>query len=243
MAEISKITLPSGSTYDLKDRVAREAIASGFSYVFATDAATTPKGVKWSVSSQAGPTTITGTLEASASTKGIFYLVPSDQSASGDNDIYDEYITISKSNVFSWEKLGNTRIDISSLGALAYKGSASGSYTPSGTVTTPTITVTPSTTKKYVATSATAGGNVTSGSFTANTPTAVTLPTLNMSVTSETLSMTWSAGSVTAGKAASCTLPEVTLPTFSEQTIATGISSASSSQPSFSGTAGTVTVQ
>lgn len=32
MADISKITLPSGNTYDIKDAVARELIAGGISF-------------------------------------------------------------------------------------------------------------------------------------------------------------------------------------------------------------------
>lgn len=35
MAEISKITLPSGNTYDLKDAVARQMISGGVSFIVA----------------------------------------------------------------------------------------------------------------------------------------------------------------------------------------------------------------
>lgn len=119
MPDISRITMPSGTTYDIKDSVARQ-MASGFRYTLSTDAATTPAGVQW----KSGTTTITGTLVASSETVGIFYLVPSMKSAEGDKDIYDEYITIEKSaGVYDWEKIGNTQIDIGNLGDLAFKSS------------------------------------------------------------------------------------------------------------------------
>ena len=105
-------------------------------------------------------------------------------------------------------------------------GTGTANYTPAGTVSTPTITVTPSTVSKYVATSATGGGSVTAG-----TKASCTLPVLTTSVSNEVLTIGWSAGSFTQN-----TPTAVTLPSFSSQTIATGISSASSSQPTFTGT-------
>lgn len=105
-------------------------------------------------------------------------------------------------------------------------GTGTANYTPAGTVGTPTITVTPSTTTKYVAASATGGGSVTAGSAAA-----CTLPVLTTSVANETLTIGWAAGEFTPN-----TPTAVTLPSFSSQTIATGISSATSSQPSFTGT-------
>ena len=87
---------------------------------------------------------------------------------------------------------------------------------PAGTVSTPTITVTPSTTTKYVASSATGGGTVTNG----------TAATFTATVSNENLTFGWTANTPTA----------VTLPSFSSQTIATGITSATSTQPSFTGT-------
>ena len=66
MADISKITLPSGNTYELKDAVAREMISGGISFIVAWDGTSTPvpasipAGVK--VTYQG--TTYTGTLSA-----------------------------------------------------------------------------------------------------------------------------------------------------------------------------------
>lgn len=83
------------------------------------------------------------------------------------------------------------------------------SHTPAGTVSTPTITVTPNTT-------------------TVNSITAVgTLPSLSTSVTNRCLTLTWNAG---------------TLPTKgANTTVATGIKSATATQPTFTGTAATLT--
>lgn len=258
MADISKITLPSGTTYNIKDEVARQAAGAGVSFVVATDAASTPKDVTWDDDG----TTITGTLEPSDSTAGAFYLVPA--TTSGGKDIYAEYITLKDGNTYSWEKIGTTDIDLSNLGDLAYKDNATGNYTPEGTVSqpsftgtsgnvsvtgtpsgsisvgsgttnytpagnvsAPTITVTPSTTTGYVAASATGGGSVTAG-----VAASATMPVLETSVSNETLTLSWTAGSFTAN-----TPTAVTLPSFSSQTIVDGITSASATTPTFTGTA------
>lgn len=96
-----------------------------------------------------------------------------------------------------------------SLGALAFKDGASGSFTPSGTVSVPTITVSPTT--KSVKVMDTSG----------------VLPTWSASVSEETLSFAFTQGS---------------MPTTSTETVVTGIADATSSRPTFSGTAGTVSV-
>ncbi len=129
---ISRITLPSGTTYDICDLTAREAAAHGMAMNLCTDASNTPQGVEW----MSGGTKITGTLAASASTQGAFFLVP--VTTRSGRDIYAEYVTVSDgapAPAYSWEKIGTTDIDLSDLGGLAYKDSASGSYTPQGSVT------------------------------------------------------------------------------------------------------------
>lgn len=279
MADISKIILPSGSEYNIKDEVARQMASAGVSFTICTTAANTPKDVTW----DDGGTTITGTLVASASTTGIFYLVKA--TTQGGKDIFSEYVTIKDGNNYSWEKIGTTDIDLSDLGTLAYKdtvtvnvkpegtvskpsftgntltstgsfvpdgtvskptftgtegnvtvtgtpagtisvGTGSANYTPAGTVSTPTITVTPNTATKYVAGSATGGGSVNAGSAAS-----CTLPQLQTSVSDETLTLSWTPGSFTPN-----TPTSVTLPSFTSQTIVSGIQSATSSQPSFTGT-------
>ena len=95
MAEISKITLPSGNTYDIKDATARSSIEqiikAGLTYKVVTSLPT-----------------------ASADTLGSIYLVAHSH---GTNDVYDEYLTIkggtSTAPTYSWEKIGNTDIDLS----------------------------------------------------------------------------------------------------------------------------------
>ena len=117
MPDISKITLPSGTTYDIKDAQARNQIAAltggdavvfiGVSSVKLTDGGNeTPKvgGVD--------KTPVTGQL--------FFYGT-------------QEFIYGADSK---WHALGS----LDSLGALAYKDNASGSYKPAGTVSQPTFT-------------------------------------------------------------------------------------------------------
>lgn len=213
MADISVIKLPSGSSYNIKDAVAREDIATlkgavtgGMHYLGVTSSAisdgssTNPITIgSDSVTAKAGDIVIKGSLEF------IF--------SSTDN---------------KWHEFGST----GSLKGLAFKDSASGKVTPSGTVSTPTITVNPTTAKKFVASSASAGGSVSAG-----TAASCTLPSLTTSVASETLTISWSAGSFTAN-----TPTGVTLPSFTEETVVTGITSATSTQPTFTGSEASVSV-
>lgn len=53
---------------------------------------------------------------ASASTMGIIYLVADTH---GTSDNYDEYITIQSGTTYSWEKIGNTDIDLSGYAKLS----------------------------------------------------------------------------------------------------------------------------
>lgn len=259
MPEISKITLPSGTTYDIKDATARAAIAGGTVFLGVT---TTP-------------------LTDGASTSPIVIDGENINAINGGIVIYGNGEFIYADADSKWHEIGDT----GNLGDLAYKDEATGNFTPAGTVSqptfsgsettstgkftpagtvsqptfsgtqgsvsvsgtpagtistgtgtanytpagsvsTPTITVTPSTTTKYVAASATGGGSVTAGSAAE-----CTLPTLTTTVQNETLTIGWSAGEFTAN-----TPTTVTLPSFSSQTIATGIESATSTQPAFTGT-------
>ena len=105
MADISKITLPSGTTYEIKDEVARQAIAGGVSFIISTDASNTPEGVEWTSS---GGSKITGTLPADNAQIGAFYLVPSEEAEV--TNIYREYVATETSGSKTWEKLGDTQI-------------------------------------------------------------------------------------------------------------------------------------
>ena len=115
MPEISKFTLPSGTTYDLKDAAARSAKGwIGITSTPLTDGATT------------NPITIDGD-SVTATAGDIAGVLNSDS----------EFIF----NGTKWQEFGN----LSDLGDLAYKDSASGSFTPSGSVSKPSVTVTPTT--------------------------------------------------------------------------------------------------
>lgn len=106
MAEISKIKLPNGTTYDIKDAWARERLLkNGGFWIISTNASNTPIGVTW------GNPQITGTLAASAADHQAIYLVPA---GDGVTSSYLEYATINTSSTSTpnwvWEKLGDTRI-------------------------------------------------------------------------------------------------------------------------------------
>ena len=118
MADISKITLPSGTTYNIKDTQARndiEAIQSAISggVTFMGETSTT-------LSDGATASSIVINGNSITAVKG--YLV-----VSGSKEfVYDGA---------KWVELG----DLSLLGALAYKDSASGNFTPTGNVSQPTF--------------------------------------------------------------------------------------------------------
>ena len=117
MADISKITLPSGTTYNIKDAQARSQIAAlsggdavvfvGVSSVELTDGGTeTPK---------------VDNVDKTPSAGQLFFYETQEFIWGQDN---------------KWHALGS----LDSLGALAYKDNASGSYKPEGTVSKPTFT-------------------------------------------------------------------------------------------------------
>lgn len=187
MAEISKIKLPSGNEYDIKDAIARQMISGGVSFNIVwtqTDyasstaptndkLATIPAGV--SVYYNNGASSSTGTLVASDSTSGQFYLIYS-KTQSGTLDMFDEYVTITNGNVKSWEKIGDTLIDLSGLVTNVTLNKSTDTVIGSDatfTVTQPTITLATdassgtgkvqvatgvSNTTKYLSATATGGG-------------------------------------------------------------------------------------
>lgn len=88
-AYISHITLPSGTTYEIKDEVARQAVAKGLE-IRVVDTLPT----------------------ASKDTMGALYLVPAP--GSEEKNIKDEYITYQPTDsTYAWEKIGTTEIDLS----------------------------------------------------------------------------------------------------------------------------------
>lgn len=134
MADISKIMLPSGNTYDIKDAIARELIENLTGYTKYLGVTTTA-------------------LSDGASTNPITVGGESITAETGDIAVYGsgEFIF----NGTTWQAFG----DLSALGALAYKDSATGSVTPAGTVSQPTFTGNSDTVDITVATNA--SGNYT----------------------------------------------------------------------------------
>lgn len=290
MADISQITLPSGSTYNIKDATARELIAS----------------IETSITGAMSYVGVTTTaLSDGATTNPITINGNSHTAKAGDVAIYGDKEFVFNGTV--WNEFG----DMGSLKALAFKDSASGTYTPAGSVSQPTFTGTPgdidisatptgtvsqptfSGTQATITVSGTPTGSVTiskaatgtanytpegtvsqptftgtsfssSGTYTpegsvtistaptgtanytpagsVSTPTITvtpstttvnsitdvgSLPTWTGTVANENLTIGWSAG---------------TLPTKGDNTtVATGIQSATSSQPSFTGTGAVLT--
>ena len=166
---IKKIKLPSGNEYFIADRNAREiigtdydsnntvrerldtleqAIAGGVSFIIAWDGASAPvvANIPAGVQITYQGTTYTGTLDADDATPGAFYLIHSDTQLS--NDVYDEYVPVGSTGSKSWEKIGDTQVDLSDV-VVAITTNTS-EVLSSGT----TITVTP--TKQYLG--ATASG-------------------------------------------------------------------------------------
>ena len=145
MADVRQFRTQNGTLYNFRD--SRVDTLNQFDYGACTSAEDTPYGVEW----EKDGTTITGTLVASVQTMYRIYLVPSEDGEG--NDIFDEYITmkngVDPSYTYTWEKLGSITVpDLSNYvskteaGALAYEDTASGSFTPEGTVSKPSITVT-----------------------------------------------------------------------------------------------------
>lgn len=113
--ELSKITLPSGTTYDLKDKWARDQIEALSGFTVFLGVTTTPL----TDGSTTNPITINGE-SVTAETGGIATY----KSA--------EFIW----NGSAWQAFG----DLSALGDFAYADTGSASYTPAGTVSQPTFT-------------------------------------------------------------------------------------------------------
>lgn len=125
LPKISKITLPSGGTYQIADAYARELLASGLNFSICYDGTSTPvvANIPAGVEVEYNGTTYTGTKPASSAEPLTFYLVKEK------NNVYSEYVAIRSGGsgtaqdpyTYTWEKLGDTSLDLSDLGALAYK--------------------------------------------------------------------------------------------------------------------------
>lgn len=112
MADISQIKMPSGTVYDIKDAVARSQIGGAITIRGTTTTALTDEATT-------NPITIDGNSYTAVANDAVFY--------NKKEFIFDGT---------KWHEFG----DMSGLGSLAMKNSASGSFTPSGSVSQPTFT-------------------------------------------------------------------------------------------------------
>ena len=205
MAFLKTITLPSGSLYHIYDIDAHNKIASLEEAISSV--------MKW-----IGITTTQ--LTDGSSTNPITIDGKAVTATSGNVCAYGEAEFIYNGSV--WQLFGEK----GSFGALAFKNSASTTYTPAGTVTQPTFNGTSFTSEgSYTPEGSVSTPEVTVALNTTNVNSITdvgTLPNLTFTVENENLTIGWSAG---------------TLPTKGADTsVATSVQSATASQPTFSGT-------
>ena len=200
MADISKITLPSGSVYDIKDSQARAdiaaiqaAIAGGVTFMGATTTALVD-----------GSTATTIAINGNDVTAVKGYLV----AYNNKELIFDGT---------KWLEFG----DIGAFKALAYKDTASATYTPAGSVSKPTFTGS-SSTVTITATDNTSGnyqpkGTVSQPTFTGSstTSTGKFTPSGNVTVTTNATTNKTATVSSTTGAATYTPAGTVSQPTFS----------------------------
>ena len=199
MADISQITLPSGSTYYLKDIEARGDIQSLKALIGTTTGAkvlvfkgisSTPLSDGNAESPKVGNTQITNM------TVGDIYFYGNAEFIWGENPEYNAETNPSVPQ-YVWHELGR----LTGLGGLAYKYKATGSYQPTGTISNPTfsgstltmstdytpqgnvtVSVTSSTAQKYAVSEVTSDGGIYQPKGTVSAPTFTgTLATISMS--------------------------------------------------------------
>ena len=151
MADISKITLPNGSTYDVKDATARTQISSEAAAREAADDSinNTINSLKSSLTGAmhyVGETSTaltdgseTSPIKITTRANGTVVVGNTDYTPEpGDVVIYQnkEFVYSKYAGRGVWNEFGST----GSFKALAFKDSASGSYTPAGAVSQPTFT-------------------------------------------------------------------------------------------------------
>lgn len=258
MADISTITLPSGTTYNLKDAWARtqiQAITGGSAIVF--------KGVSSTALTDGGNEnpTINGTIITAKST-GDLYFYQQEEFIYGDDS--------------KWHSLGSP---MATLGALAYKDAVGVKYdkttsvtsTFTGTAGDVTITTAANNSGNY-----TPSGTITGGTFTGSNTTftgsytpggTVSQPTISVATAGSTATIK-NPTKATVAKTVETATPSSTVNnevtyysvanenltlykigyttgdsiTTSNVTVKTGDASYSATQPTFTGTAATVNV-
>lgn len=197
MPYISKITLPSGTEYSIKDAQARSQIAAltgGDAVVFI--------GVSSTELTDGGTETPTVSGETVTPAIGQLFFYGT-----------EEFIWGSDSK---WHALGS----LDSLGDLAYKNTATGSFTPSGTVSQPTFTGSSSTVTITATNNAngnyTPAGTISGGIFTgaSMTSTGNFTPSGSVELTNSNVTTTVSAaqsGTATYTPAGSVSTPTISV--------------------------------
>ena len=207
---LSKFTLKDGTVVEIKDRYARDMITNGVKFIGVTTTAITDR-------SETNPVVI----------GGEDYLAEN-----GNIAIYGakEFIFVESDS--RWHEFGDASPGGQGFGALAFKDSAEGSFTPSGTVSKPSIDVTPSMTNVNEV--------LTQGSVTEGSAAECTLPQLQMAydANASDFSISWTPGSFQTN-----TPTQVTLPTSRNIAVVTGVSAELHDAPEFTGTEGTVEVE
>lgn len=117
---VAEIQLPSGNKYYIADRELRDVVdalsdtvAGGVSYMVAWDgtAAPTVANIPAGITVNYNGTDYTGTLSADLATPGAFYLVSTGDDET--NNIYAEYVPVGAAGSKTWEKIGDTAVDLS----------------------------------------------------------------------------------------------------------------------------------
>ena len=222
MADISKLTIGS-NTYNFKDAQARSDIATISQNV---SGAMHYAGVTTTVitdGSSTSPIVIGGASVAATSGMVIMY---------GDKEfIYSD--TDGK-----WHEFG----DWGDLGALAMKDSASGTYTPQGSISQPTFTGTQANITSTVTGAGTISVSTSTGTSNYTPQGSVSTPTITVTPSTSTFNSITSVGAQSsfsasvANETLSFSWTPNTLPTYSAKTVATGISSSTATKPTFTGT-------
>ena len=202
---ISKITLPSGNTYDIKDAEVREMVGNLSGAMKYGGITTTPL--------TDGSTTATITIDGQSKSFAA--------ADAGSVVVYgeDEFIW----NGSKWQRFGVA----GSFKALAFKDSADGDFTPTGTVTVTTATTSNKTATVSAADSGTAtytpGGSVTAPTFTGSSATINVsgtfepTGTVNLTTSSKSATVTSTTGTATYTPAGNITNMSV-VPTLSQIT-------------------------
>lgn len=221
---VSKIKMLSGTVYNIKDESARASIAA----------------ITTAVDNQMYFVGYTSTpLTDGASTNPIDIEGSNVTVSAGAVALYGDKEFIFSGSDNKWHSFG----DWGDIGDLAYKAVAEGSFTPEGSVGTPTFTGT----EDDIVTNVTISGSVaiSTGTGTANYTPAGTVgkPTISVTPSTEKIYGLSSAGSqdslttTVSGETMTLAFTAGTAPTrTSEQTVMKGVSSATATKPTWTGT-------